>query len=41
MGNKFSKKKIFFYPSWSFFTIFCRKLPEKMIRNCFGGKEKE
>ena len=37
----YKKKKIFFSPLESFFTIFSGCLPEKMIRKCFGGKEKE
>ena len=37
----YRKKEIFFSPFGSFLTISVVSLPEKMIRKCFGGKEKE
>ena len=37
----YKKKENFFSPLGSFLTIFVISLPEKMIRKCFGGKEKE
>ena len=39
--NDQKKKKIFFLFSGLFLTILVVSLPEKMIRNFFGGKEKE
>ena len=35
------KKENFFSPLGSFLTNLVVSLPEKMIRKCFGGKEKE
>ena len=36
------KIKNFFFCFWQFFRPFLVvSLPEKMIRKCFGGKEKE
>ena len=38
----YTKKKKFFFSFWQFFLPFLVvSLPEKMIRKCFGGKEKE
>ena len=37
----YKKKENFFSPLGSFLTNFGGFLPEKMIRKCFGGKEKE
>ena len=38
----YKKEKIYFCPFWELscpFLVVC--LPEKMIRKCFGGKQKE
>ena len=37
----YKKKENFFSPLWRFFTIFVLSLPKKIIKKCFGGKEKE
>ena len=37
----YKKKKIFFSPLGRFSLFLVVSLPEKMIRKCFGGKEKE
>ena len=38
----YKKKKIYFCPFWKLFSPFLVvSFPEKMIRKCFGGKEKE
>ena len=37
----YKKKTIFFLLSGAFSLILVVSLPEKMIRKCFGGKEKE
>ena len=37
----YKKKENFFSLLGSFLTTFGGSLPEKMIRKCFGGKEKE
>ena len=37
----YKKKENFFSPLDAFEIILVVSLPEKMIRKCFGGKEKE
>ena len=39
--NYKKKKKFFFLLSGDFLTILVVSCPEKLIRNFFGGKEKE
>ena len=42
MKRIIKKSKKIFLPFWRFFDCFLvASLPEKMIRKCFGGKEKE
>ena len=41
MNKIIKKEKTFFLLSGGFLIILVASLPEKTIRKCFGGKEKE